>query len=121
MGDEEGLLSEEEVAALLQQMPVSMVRRLHREGAGPPCVEIGRHARYRHTVVQRWLEETVRAAPRPRTAHRRDPLLQSQIGRCCQLRERGTAQVEAASWLSVVVRSGPFRTAVNGTLWHGQR
>jgi Helix-turn-helix domain len=55
MGDEEGLLSEEEVAALLQQMPVSMVRRLHREGAGPPCVEIGRHARYRHAVVQRWL------------------------------------------------------------------
>jgi hypothetical protein len=25
-------------------------------------------------------------------------------------------QVDAASWLSVVVRSGPFRTAVNGTL-----
>ena len=26
------------------------------------------------------------------------------------------AQVEAASWLSVVVRSGPVRTVVNGTL-----
>jgi hypothetical protein len=43
------------------------------------------------------------------------PCSQSQFGRCCHLRGRGTAQVEAASWLSVVVRSGPFRTAVNGT------
>jgi hypothetical protein len=30
--------------------------------------------------------------------------------------EVGTVQVEAASWLSVVVRSQPFSTAVNGTL-----
>jgi hypothetical protein len=44
------------------------------------------------------------------------PCSQSQFGRCCHLRGRGTAQVEAASSLSVVVRSGPFRTAVNGTL-----
>ena len=44
------------------------------------------------------------------------PCLQSRIGRCCHLRGRGTAQAEAASRLSVVVRSGPFRTAVNGTL-----
>jgi hypothetical protein len=34
----------------------------------------------------------------------------------CHLRGRGTAQVEATSWLSVVARSGPCRTAVNGTL-----
>jgi hypothetical protein len=44
------------------------------------------------------------------------PCSQSQFGHCCHLRGRGTAQAEAASWLSVVVRSGPFRTAVNGTL-----
>jgi hypothetical protein len=44
------------------------------------------------------------------------PCSQSQIGRCPYLRRRGSAQVEAASWLSVVVRSEPFRTAVNGTL-----
>jgi hypothetical protein len=44
------------------------------------------------------------------------PCSQGQIGRCCDLRGRGTAQVEATSWLSVVVRSGPFKTAVNGTL-----
>jgi hypothetical protein len=37
-------------------------------------------------------------------------------GRCCHLRGRGTAQVEAASLLSVVVRSGPVETVVNGTL-----
>jgi hypothetical protein len=41
---------------------------------------------------------------------------QSQIGRRCHLQGWGMAQVEAASQLSVVVRSGPFRTAVNGTL-----
>jgi hypothetical protein len=44
------------------------------------------------------------------------PCLQSQIGRCCHLRGRGMAQVEAASWLSVVVCWVPVRTVVNGTL-----
>jgi predicted DNA-binding transcriptional regulator AlpA len=54
MGDDEGLLTEEEVAALLQ-VSVPLVRRLHLEGAGPPCVKIGRQTRYRQSVVQRWL------------------------------------------------------------------
>ena len=53
MGDDEGLLTEE-VAALLQ-LSVPVVRRLHLEGAGPPCVKIGRQTRYRQAVVQRWL------------------------------------------------------------------
>ena len=44
------------------------------------------------------------------------PCLQSQIRRCCYLRGWGTAQVEAASELSLVVRSGPVSTVVNGTL-----
>jgi hypothetical protein len=44
MGDDEGLLTEEEVAALLQ-VSVLVVRRLHLEGAGPPCVQIGRQTR----------------------------------------------------------------------------
>jgi excisionase family DNA binding protein len=54
MGDDEGLLTEEEVAALLQ-VSVPEVRRLHLEGAGPPFVKIGRQTRYRQAVVQRWL------------------------------------------------------------------
>jgi hypothetical protein len=54
MGDDEDLLTEEEVAALLQ-VPVLVVRRLHQEGAGPPCVQIGRQTRYRQAIVQRWL------------------------------------------------------------------
>ena len=54
MGDDEGLLTEDEVAALLQ-VSVPVVRRLHLEGSGPPCVEIGRQTRYRQPVVQRWL------------------------------------------------------------------
>jgi hypothetical protein len=44
------------------------------------------------------------------------PCSQSQIGHCRHLRRKGTAQVEAASVLSVVVRWRPVRTAVNGTL-----
>jgi predicted DNA-binding transcriptional regulator AlpA len=54
MGDDEGLLTEGEVAALLQ-LSLSAVRRLRLEGTGPPCVEIGRQTRYRQAVVQRWL------------------------------------------------------------------
>lgn len=42
--------------------------------------------------------------------------LQSQIGRHRYLRRRGTAQVEAGVVLSVVIRSGPVATGVNGTL-----
>jgi predicted DNA-binding transcriptional regulator AlpA len=54
MGDDEGLLTEEEVAALLQ-LPLPAVRRLRLEGAGPPCLQIGRQMRYRQAAVQRWL------------------------------------------------------------------
>jgi hypothetical protein len=43
------------------------------------------------------------------------PCLQSQIGRDRHLQRCDAAQVDAASALSVVVRSGPVRTAVNGT------
>jgi hypothetical protein len=44
------------------------------------------------------------------------PCLQSQFGRCCHLRGWGPALVERAAALSVVVRWGPLRTSVNGTL-----
>jgi predicted DNA-binding transcriptional regulator AlpA len=54
MGDDEGLLTEEEVAALLQ-VSLPTLRRLRLEGSGPPCVEIGRQSRYRPAVVRRWL------------------------------------------------------------------
>jgi hypothetical protein len=44
------------------------------------------------------------------------PCLQSQIGRDRYRRRQGTAQVEAAMVLSVVVRWGPVRTTLNGTV-----
>jgi hypothetical protein len=44
------------------------------------------------------------------------PCLQSQIGQDRDLPRQGTAQFGAAVALSVVVRSGPVRTGVNGTL-----
>src|SRR4029450_8341216 len=43
------------------------------------------------------------------------PCSQSQIGRRCYLRGWGTAQVQAGSLLSVVIRWEPIGTAVNGT------
>jgi hypothetical protein len=46
----------------------------------------------------------------------RPPCLQSRFVGDCHLRRRRAAQVAAAVVLSVVVRCGPFRTAVNGTL-----
>jgi hypothetical protein len=42
--------------------------------------------------------------------------LQSQIGPDRDLRRHGTALVEAASALSLGVRWGPVRTAMNGTV-----
>jgi len=44
------------------------------------------------------------------------PCSQSQIGPLSHLRLQETAQVEIAVALSVIVRSGPARTAVNGTV-----
>jgi excisionase family DNA binding protein len=54
MGDDEGLLTEQDAAELLQ-VPLSTLRRWQREGAGPPCLKIGRQVRYRQVAVQRWL------------------------------------------------------------------
>jgi hypothetical protein len=42
--------------------------------------------------------------------------LQSRIGPVCHLRRRRTAQVEVAVALSMIVRWGPVKTAVNGTV-----
>ena len=53
MGDDEDLLTEGEVAELLQ-VSLPTVRRWRREGSGPPCLEIGRQVRYRRAVVDRW-------------------------------------------------------------------
>jgi excisionase family DNA binding protein len=54
IGDDEGLLTEQDAAELLQ-VPLSTLRRWQREGAGPPCLKIGRQVRYRQVAVQRWL------------------------------------------------------------------
>ena len=54
MGDDEGLLTEQDAAELLQ-VDLSTLRRWQREGAGPPCLKIGRQVRYRQVAVQRWL------------------------------------------------------------------
>ena len=54
MGDDEGLLTEQDAVQLLQ-VPLSTLRRWQREGAGPPSLKIGRQVRYRQTAVQRWV------------------------------------------------------------------
>ena len=53
MGDDEGLLTGQDVAGLLE-VSLSMVQRWQREGTGPPCLEIGRQVRYRRAAVERW-------------------------------------------------------------------
>ncbi len=60
MGDDEGLLTEQDVAELLQ-VELSTLRRWQREGAGPPCLEIGRQVRYRQAAVERWITGTMQA------------------------------------------------------------
>ena len=60
MGDDEGLLTEQDAAELLQ-VQLSTLRRWHREGTGPPCLQIGRQVRYRRAVVERWLTGTIPA------------------------------------------------------------
>jgi excisionase family DNA binding protein len=60
MGDDEGLLTEQDAAALLQ-VQLSTLRRWHREGTGPPCLEIGRQVRYRRAAIERWLTGTIPA------------------------------------------------------------
>jgi predicted DNA-binding transcriptional regulator AlpA len=53
MGDDDGLLTEQDVAGALE-VSLSTLRRWHREGTGPPCLEIGRQVRYRRAAVERW-------------------------------------------------------------------
>jgi hypothetical protein len=54
MGDDEGLLTEEDAAVLLR-LSLPAVRQLRLTGSGPPHVGIGRQTRYRQAVVQGWL------------------------------------------------------------------
>jgi Helix-turn-helix domain len=54
MGDDEGLLTEEEAAAILH-LPLPAMRQLRLSGSGPPHVKIGRQTRYRQAIVQGWL------------------------------------------------------------------
>lgn len=60
MGDDEGLLTEQDVAGVLG-VSLSTLRRWQREGTGPPCVEIGRQVRYRRAAVERWSTGGVQA------------------------------------------------------------
>jgi excisionase family DNA binding protein len=60
MGDDDGLLTEQDAAELLH-VQLSTLRRWHREGPGPPCLEIGRQVRYRRAAVQRWLTGAIPA------------------------------------------------------------
>jgi excisionase family DNA binding protein len=60
LGDDEGMLTEQDAAALLE-LSLSTLRRLQREGTGPPCLEIGRQVRYRRAAVERWLTGSIQA------------------------------------------------------------
>ena len=60
MDNDEGMLTEQDAAGLLE-VSLSTLRRWHREGTGPPCLEIGRQVRYRQAAVERWLTGSIQA------------------------------------------------------------
>jgi excisionase family DNA binding protein len=60
MGDDEGLLTQQDVARVLE-VSLSTLRRWQREGTGPPCLEIGRQVRYRRAAVERWSTGSMQA------------------------------------------------------------
>ena len=62
MGNDEGLLTEQDVARVLE-VSLSTLRRWQREGPGPPCFEIGRQVRYRQAAVEQWSTGACRPAP----------------------------------------------------------
>jgi predicted DNA-binding transcriptional regulator AlpA len=60
MSDDEGLLTEQDVAGVLE-VSLSTLRRWQREGTGPSCLEIGRQVRYRQAAVERWSTGSMQA------------------------------------------------------------
>jgi predicted DNA-binding transcriptional regulator AlpA len=60
MADDEGMLTEQDAAGMLE-VSLSMLRRWQREGTGPPCLEIGRQVRYRRAAVTRWMTGSIGA------------------------------------------------------------
>ena len=60
MGDDEGLLTEQDVADALE-VSLSTLRPWHREGTGPLCLEIGRQVRYWRAIVERWSTGSIQA------------------------------------------------------------
>jgi predicted DNA-binding transcriptional regulator AlpA len=60
LADDEGLLTKQDAADLVE-MSLSMLRRRHRKGTGPPCREISRLVRYRKAAVQRWVTGSLQA------------------------------------------------------------
>jgi hypothetical protein len=67
MGDDEGLLTEEEAAALLR-LSLPAVRQLRLAGSGPPHVGIGRQTRTARPLCKAGLPERASVAPRQTTA-----------------------------------------------------
>ena len=52
---------EDVMADILKDKKKSTLRRWQREGAGPPCLEIGRQVRYRRAAVERWSTGSIQA------------------------------------------------------------
>jgi hypothetical protein len=72
-----------------------------------------RHSRFLGAQEPRPLSGAPQARSQPQAS---DPLLPKPVRPLLSPARMGCGAGGAAWWLSVVVRSGPFRTAVNGTL-----
>jgi hypothetical protein len=60
IGDDEGLLTERDVAGVLE-VSLSTLRRWQREGAGPPAWRSAGRCGYRRAAVERWSTGSIQA------------------------------------------------------------
>lgn len=59
---EDPLLNTEEVSQMLGGVPLTTLKRWRTERTGPAPLHIGRHVRYRQSVVEAWLAQKDREA-----------------------------------------------------------
>lgn len=51
------LLTPEEVSAILGGIPMGTLKRWRSQRCGPVALHVGRHVRYRRSMVEAWLQQ----------------------------------------------------------------
>jgi excisionase family DNA binding protein len=79
MDGPDSLLTPSQLAAWLQ-LPLSTLYRWRTQGDGPAGVKIGRHLRYKRSVVQAWIDGGGNDCPTPRPDSQPGSRARSQRG-----------------------------------------